>query len=198
MQQINLYTAEFHPQRQWLTPRMCLQLWGAALAIGIVVATAQGWRHYRLSAEASLLQTQVSSEQSSFDADQAALAARLPSPALGAELERSKGEETAKNELLKALQNGVLSGQHGYTPVLVGLARNTIDGLWLTSIEIEGGDVNLKGETRKPDFVPAYIDKIVADSDFGPREYRSLKMETDDKGLLSFELRGHREKGDKQ
>jgi hypothetical protein len=196
MQRINLYTAEFRPQRQWLTPQHCLQLWGALLAIGILIAIAQSWHGHRLRADANALQAEVSGEQTSLEADQAALALRKPSPALGAELDRSNAEEAAKKELLTALQAGVLSGQQGYTPVLVSLARNTIEGLWLTAIEIGGGDVNLKGAARKADFVPVYIDKIVADSGFGPREYRSLKLQTDEKGLLTFELRGHRGEGD--
>ncbi len=195
MQQINLYTAEFHPQRQWLTPQHCAQLWGAVLALGLLIAGALAWHNRSLQSEANTLQERVNSEQKNLAADQVVLASRKPSPALAAELNRSNAEEAAKNELLDALQNGALSGLHGYTPVLVGLARNTMDGLWLTAIEISGGDVNLQGQTRKADFVPAYIDKIVGDSGFGPREYRSLKLHADDKGLLTFELRGHREKG---
>ncbi len=142
------------------------------------------------------MQIQVSDEQKSVTANQAALAARKPSPALTTELDRDNAEEAAKNELLNALQTGVLSGQHGYTPVLVSLARNTMEGLWLTTIEISGDDVNLNGAARKADFVPIYIDKIVSDSGFGAREYSSLKLQTDDSGLLIFEMRGHRDKGD--
>ena len=198
MQQINLYSAEFRPQRQWLTPLHCVQLWGALLAMGLLIAAMQVWQGHRLHREMNALQAQVDGEKSGLETDQAALALRKPSPALGAELERSQAEAAAKTELLTALQSGALSGQQGYTSILVGLARNTMDGLWLTAIEIGGGDVNLKGATRKADFVPVYIDKIVADSGFGPREYRSLKMQTDDKGALTFELRGHRDKGDKQ
>lgn len=198
MQQINLYTAEFHPQRQWLTPLHCAQLWGAVLGIGLLIAVIQGWLGSRLHTEANALQTQTTDEQRNLESDQAQLALRKLSPALNSELERSNAEEAAKTELLEALQAGALSGKQGYTRVLVSLARNTMEGLWLTDIEIAADDVNLKGATRKADFVPVYIDKIVSDSGFGPREYRSLKLETDDKGLLTFELRGHREAGDKK
>lgn len=196
MQQINLYIAEFHPQRQWLTARHCAQLWGAVLGVGLLIAIAQGWLGHRLRIEANALQTQVLDEQRALEADQAQLALRKPSPALNSELERSNAEEVAKTELLQALQAGDLSGKEGYTRVLVSLARNTMEGLWLTNIEIAAADVNLKGTTRKADFVPVYIDKIVGDSGFGPREYRSLKLQSEDSGLLTFELRGHRGAGD--
>lgn len=196
MQRINLYTDEFHPQRQWLSPQRCLQLWGAVLGVGLLIASVQGWSSHRLSADAKVLQTQVSDEQRNFESDQAQLAQRKQSPELSVELEHSNAEEAAKTELLEALKAGALSGKQGYTRIFTGLARNTMEGLWLTDIEIAADDVNLKGVTRKADFVPAYIDKIVSDSDFGPREYRSLKLQTDDKGLLTFELRGHHSAGD--
>jgi len=198
MQQINLYTAEFRPQRQWLTPQLCVQLWGGILVVGLLIAIAQSWHGHRLRGEMNALQAQVDNEKTSLAADQAALALRKPSPALTTELERSNAEEAAKNELLEALQAGALSGKQGYTPILVGLARNTMEGLWLTAIEIGGGDVNLKGATRRADFVPEYIDKIVSDNGVGPREYRSLKLQTDDQGVLTFELRGHRAEGGAQ
>lgn len=197
MQQINLYTTEFHPQRQWLSAQHCVQLWGAVLGIGLLIAIIQGWSGHRLRTEANALQAQVLDEQHALEADQAQLALRKASPTLTRELERGNSEEAAKNELLNALSAGVLSGKQGYTRVLVSLARNTMEGLWLTDIGIAADDVNLKGVTRKADFVPVYIDKIVGDSGFGPREYRSLKLQTDDKGLLTFELRGHRDAGDK-
>jgi hypothetical protein len=198
MQQINLYTAEFHPQRQWLTAQHCVQLWGAILGIGLLIAMWQGWSSHRLSNEASTLQAQLTEEQRNFDSDQTQLSMRKLSPELSSELDHSNAEEAAKAQLLEALKAGALSGKQGYTRVLVGLARNTMEELWLTDIEIAAKDVNLKGLTRKADFVPVYINKIVNDSDFGPREYRSLKLETNDKGLLAFELRGHRDTGDKK
>lgn len=198
MQQINLYSAEFQPKRQWATLSSCVYLCAAIFAIGALIGGVQRWQSQQLRSEENTLQAQVDSEQSSMEADQATLAARQTSPELGLALQQRNAEEAAKNELLKALQTGALSGQQGYTPVLVSLARNTLEGLWLTAIDINAGDVNLSGSTRKADFVPIYIDKIVRDKGFGPREYRSLNMQSDATGLLNFELRGHRDKGDSQ
>src|SRR4051812_34647800 len=114
MQQINLYTAEFHPQRQWLSAQHCVQLWGAVLGLGLLIAMIQGWSGHRLHTEANALQTQVLDEQRALAADQAQLAMRKASPTLTRELERGNSEEAAKNELLKALSAGVLSGKQGY------------------------------------------------------------------------------------
>ena len=191
-QQINLYTTEFRPQHRWLTPQHCVQSWGATFAIGLVVAIALGWHNHSLRNRSAVLQAQVQTAQNALAADQTRLASRITSPQLVAELKRRSLETAAKKELLEALESGVIVGRQGYTPILTSLARTTLDDLWLNTIEIARGDVNLTGATHKAELIPAYIDKIVGDADFGPRGYESLKVKTDEHGLLTFELRGHR------
>ena len=192
IQQINLYTEEFHPRREWLTPQHCAQLWGGVLAAGLLIAGALAWQNRALNSEANALQTQLQTEQNALNAAQAQLTARTPSPELTKQLQRRRAEEAAKTELLAALDTGILNGRDGYAPILTSLGRNTIEGLWLNEIEIASGDVNLTGAARKADLIPVYIDKIIGAAGFGERGYESLDVKAGENGLLDFALRGHR------
>ncbi len=191
-QQINLYTAEFHPRRDWLSATRCAQLWSGTLAAGLLIAAALAWHAHALSGTLKSLQAQLQDEQTALTAAQTTLAARTPSPALTAELQRRSAEAAAKAELLVALEQDELAGRAGYTPVLQSLGRTTIDGLWLSGIEIVSGDVNLTGTTRRAELIPEYIAKIVGAADFGARGYKSLDVKAGDNGLLHFALRGQR------
>ncbi len=191
-QQINLYTPEFHPRRDWLTPQHCVQLWGGALAAGLLIAAGLAWHNQSLSEKANALQTPIQAEQATLNTAQAQLAARVPSPELTRQLQRRQAESAAKAKLLVALEAGILSGRDGYAPILTSLGRNTLEGLWLNEIEIAGGDVNLGGTARKAELIPTYIAKIVGAADFGERGYESLDVKAGENGLLDFALRGHR------
>ncbi|MFT3928980.1 MAG: hypothetical protein QM709_01680 [Spongiibacteraceae bacterium] len=191
-QQINLYTEEFHPRREWLSLQRGVQLCGGTLAAGLLITAALAWHNRALNHDASELQAQLQTEQNALNTAQTELAARVPSPELTQQLQRRQAEEAAKTELLAALKTGILSGSAGYAPILTSLGQNTIDGLWLNQIEIVSGDVNLAGNARKPDLIPIYIDKIVSATDFGPRGYESLAVKANENGLLEFALRGHR------
>ena len=191
-QQINLYTKEFQPRREWLSAKRCAQLWGGSLAAGLLIGAALAWHNHDLRGRAAALQAQLDSEKQALTQAQTSLQARVPSPALTRELRELSAERAAKTELLAALKTNALSGSRGYTPILRSLARNTVDGLWLTAIAIAGNDVDLMGATRSAELVPTYIDKIVNAHGFGARSYESVAIKADANGILTFALRGHR------
>jgi MSHA biogenesis protein MshI len=191
MQQINLYTAEFRPRQQYtfLSLRNCIALCGVIVALGGAIALAQLWYLRRLRTEVAALQTQIQTEQTGLTADQSRMGGHVPSPALVAELERLNNEETAKKELLAALEGVNPLERDGYSGILTSLASHPAAGLWLTDIEIANGDVDLAGLTRSAERVPEFIDTLVKDNNFGPRDYRVLTMKMVDGGLLAFQLR---------
>ncbi len=192
MQQINLYATEFQPRRQYafLSLRNSVALCGAVFVLGCAIALGQAWYAYRLRAQLAALQTQIQAEQTALAADQSRLAEHLPSPGLVAELEKLNNEESAKKELLTALESSAPADQQGYSGILTSLASHPVEGLWVTNIDIAGGDVGLSGLTRSAELVPDFIDTLVKDANFGPRRYRALTMKMTDGGLLAFQMRG--------
>lgn len=191
MQQINLYTAEFRPRRQYLSlPNVALAA-GAMLLVGALVYAAQSWHGGRLRSELAASQAEVATARSELEVAQVKLAAHVPSTELAAQLKKRSEEVAAKDELLAALKNTPQLTRKGYSPVLASLTRHPLDGLWLTRVDIVGDEVNLSGLTRKAELVPDYVDTLVKDADFGAQSYEVLAMQATDDGLLKFDLRDH-------
>jgi len=194
MQQINLYTAEFRPRRQYLSLPNVAVAAGIALLLGALIFAGQSWHGGHLRTDLAALQAEVATARNDLEAAKIKLAAHVPSPALAAQLKQRSEEVAAKSELLIALKNTPQLTRKGYSPVLASLTRHPLDGLWLTQVAIAGDEVNLSGLTRKAELVPDYVDTLVKDADFGAQSYEVLAMQATDDGLLKFDLRDHADK----
>lgn len=194
MQQINLYTAEFRPRRQYLSLPNVAAAAGVALLLGVLIFAGQLWHGAHLRTELAATQAEVATARSELDIAKVKLAAYVPSPELVAQLKQRNEEVAAKDELLIALKNTPQLTRKGYSPVLASLTRHPLEGLWLTHVDIVGDVVNLSGLTRKAELVPDYVDTLVNDADFGAQSYDVLAMQATDDGLLKFDLRDHADK----
>lgn len=76
---------------------------------------------------------------------------------------------------------------------LTSLARQHVEGMWFTEIHLhEGGqDLSLVGLSRKPEYLPRYLQKLAQESVFQGHQFRVFKMGVpeEQENLLSFELR---------
>lgn len=81
----------------------------------------------------------------------------------------------------------------GFASHLEGLARQNIDGMWLTEIQLQQGgqQLALMGRTRAPEFVPRYLQNLATETIFSGRQFRVFKMNIPEgeNNLLDFELR---------
>lgn len=116
--------------------------------------------------------------------------------AQGPELERRIAELSrewaAKQALLTALQSGAGGNRRGFGDYLEGLARQRVDGLWLTAVRIDrGGDsLTLSGRSLSPEQVPRLLNRLRDELSFVGKEFRTLSMNRpeDDAQALDFTL----------
>jgi Tfp pilus assembly protein PilN len=92
-------------------------------------------------------------------------------------------------KLADALGAGGFGNAAGMSGYLIGLARQRIEGLWLTRIDIrEGGDaINLSGRSITAEQVPQYLQRLSAEQAFKGRTFGGLAVQKDDAGV-SFRL----------
>lgn len=162
-QQINLYSPIFRKQQKVFSATTMLQ---GVLLIVVVV----GVFYYTVSLQSSLLEIRAADSGRQLQAELERLKAygvRGDSPAerARASADRKKALEAglaAHTQALKAFESGALGRTEGYAPLLRALARVSVEGVWLTRIQVaEGtGELSLTGRATRANLVPVYLERL--------------------------------------
>ncbi len=179
-QQINLYNAAFRPRRELLNAQ---SLTVAALALLVVVGAAAGWTQHQAkarTAEMLAAQAEQTAALARLEAVRLAANARKPSAALQAEIASKKTLLAMRDEVLAVLQDG-MGGANGlgFSEYLRGLARQSVNGLWLTGFAVSagGGDMSLSGKTIDKSLLPDYVRRLNSEKAFAGKTFSGLRMD---------------------
>lgn len=187
-QQINLYNPALRRQRQWLTLSNVLLLAGvfalSLVATGFVLRAQVAARVAAVSALDGKLATlrievaQLGNQLGGAGAEQAAR-----------ELAELKLQVSMRREVLDAMKSGAgvdaarSQMTAGFADYLRGLARQSVNGLWLTGFSVaQGGDVmEVRGRMLAVDRLPEYIKRLNGEARFKGRQFVSLNISRPDR-----------------
>lgn len=192
LQQVNLYQDELKTQKLNYSALMLLQL---SIILVVVFSAAAGFRAFQLQQhQSSLVEKQQKQKiaMANLQKLQAELSLRKKDTTLAKRITGKTKELANKQKVLGILSQDEFGNTKGFIEHISGLARQRIDGLWLTQIRIAGGgtDVALHGTTSKPALLPKYLQRLSAEKAFAGTEFQSLLMERQDKKKqwLNFSL----------
>ena len=198
LQQVNLYQDELKTQKLKYSALMLVQL---CLIFIVVFSAVAGFRYFQLQQhQASLVEHQQKQKMAMADLQkiQAELSLRKKDATLAKHIIEKTKELTNKQKVFGILSRDEFGNTKGFIEHISGLARQRIDGLWLTQIRIAGGgtDVTLQGTTSKSSLLPKYLQRLSAEKAFTGTEFESLLMARQEKKKkwLNFSL--HNKKTD--
>lgn len=176
-QQINLYHPGLRPTQRPLTAtRLALGVIVLALALGAYYAFAEFQVH-----QSELALAEANSE---FKALQEQIL-KIGGPA-GQTGVRGVEESVAKAEaelrireaVLKRLGGGDLGGTQGFSAYLTALARQRVEGVWITGLTVAGdsGDFTLQGGVSRPEILLDYIRKLSREDVLKGRQIGDFRM----------------------
>jgi hypothetical protein len=177
-QQINLFDARFRRLKPHFSSATLVLALAAVLALSIVIQQVYAFQNRTL--QATLAQTD---KRASDLREQALRFAREfgehgRSNALAEEIVRVEEQLRVRGELLGGLKGGAGGTVDGFSPFLTALARRTMDGVWITGVQIEApsGDLVLKGRVLDSGLVPAYIRRLNEEPLFQGRPVSELSL----------------------
>ena len=192
LQQVNLYQDELKTQKLNYSAAMLAQL---SIILLLVFSAAAGFRYFQLQQhQSSLVEKQLKQKIAMADLQklQAELSLRKKDVRLSKRITAKTKELANKQKVFGILSQDEFGNTKGFIEHISGLARQRIDGLWLTQIRIAGGgtDVALFGITSKPALLPKYLQRLSAEKAFAGTEFQSLLMQRQDKKKqwLNFSL----------
>lgn len=175
-QQINLYNPLLLKQKKIFSAKTMAQALGL-IALGLVAV--YGYARFQVAS----LETETERAAKRLEAVQTRLARtsqqfapRQKSAELEANIRRAEAELQALHEVQAVLKQGGAVSVHGFSPYLQALARQMVDGVWLTAVEVSGSEMMIGGRTLKAGAVPEYIQRLSRESVMQGRKFAMLEM----------------------
>jgi hypothetical protein len=160
-QQINLYEAAF---RQEKTAFSAAAIAGSLAAIALAFAAL----HFYLASQVRGIEAVAQQSDKAVAALRGQVTLLVSQNAvqgagglLAEELVRSEARLKSRREILQDITTRVAADAEGYSALMTGLARRTLQGVWLTGFSV-GDDraLEIKGGVLDPKLVPAYVSSL--------------------------------------
>ncbi|OON63271.1 hypothetical protein B0920_07700 [Massilia sp. KIM] len=177
-QQINLFNPAFQPRKQVLSAtRMALALLVLAVGLGLMVSYGKV-RTAELQHQADAGAERLKQKQARMDNVNTEFAPRVASKDLEAELAEAEAQLAALTRISDVIERGELGDTRGYAGYFKALARQSVDGLWLTAVTVAGAgnDIGIKGRTLDPGKVPGYLNRLTQEPLMQGKAFASLQI----------------------
>lgn len=177
-QQINLYNPVFLQQKKMFSARTMA---GALLVLFAGVAAIHVYGNMRLKSlqqQADAGAAQLAQKQARLASVTAEFVPRQKSADVDAELLDAEGQLAALREVSGVLARGELGNTQGYAEYFRALARQHVDGLWLTGVSIlgAGSDIGVRGRALDPQRVPGYLNRLTLEPIMRGKAFGSLSI----------------------
>lgn len=177
MKYINLYNPDLRRRVDILDPRWV----GLALLLVVVLLlVASLYSMFRASSVSAALEL----AEQQLKTNKEVLAQSLerlkqgPNSALLQELAGAKRQLDARKEVLTMLQSGKLGADKGFSEYFKGFSRLSMEGLWLTGLDIDAGgtEMEIRGRMTNQALLPEYLRRLNREATFQGRSFAALDM----------------------
>lgn len=190
-QQVNLYTPELRPRREWLTLNHLVLAAGLSLVLMGLISGALRWPLHQERQALEPLREEQAALHRVVEEMETALAARRVEPQLQEQVTRLERQVRQRRDLVSRTEQLTANGQRGFSPYLRSLARQSDGELWLTRIRINlaADEMRLQGRTKSGDQVPRYMHRLKQEPLFSGRRFADFSLQREpESGTLTFSL----------
>lgn len=177
-QQINLYNPAFEEKRK---------LFGAATMVQallvLVLGVAAMWFYANrqvadLQARASAGAAQLAKKKAQLAMVGTEFAPRQKSPELEARLAEAEAQLAALKRIEGVIARGELGNAKGYSEYFRALARQHVEGLWLTGVAITGAgcDIGVRGRALDASMLPGFLGRLTNEKIMQGKSFGSLQI----------------------
>jgi Tfp pilus assembly protein PilN len=161
-QQINLFNPDFLQKKKIFTAKSMAAGLGVVLLGLCAVGVAAKVRVASLQAEAEHGAAQLEQTRKRLASVSAEFAPRKEDPQVAEQLAQANAELLGLKDVSGVIERGELGNTQGYAEYFRALARQSVDGLWLTGVSIAGAglDIGVRGRAMDPAMVPGYLGRL--------------------------------------
>lgn len=194
MQQINLYQPGLRKKKTQISSQQLLMAVAGVTAVMLVFIVFYSFQLRQLESQLETQRAVQAAKLAQLESLQAQIQGRQKDQQLQAKIDALLQQINNKQRVMKVLGDQRFGNIKGFSPHMNGLARQRIDGLWLTEIRIShGGEtLGIKGQALKAALLPRYLQRLSSEDIFNGKAFETLSMSrsTTSPGHINFELHG--------
>ena len=177
-QQINLFKPIFRKQKKYFSSVAMLQAL-AIICLACALLSADALRRARtLQTQAAATDALLAARQQKLTDIRTQFAPRQKSPTLATELKTAQDELAMLTSAAATIARGGFGDTRGFSGYFRAFARQSVDGLWLTGLDISanGAQLNVQGNTLQAELVPQYMHRLATEPVMQGKAFSSLDI----------------------
>jgi len=197
LQHINLFNQIERHVEPMLSARRQAQLLGVIAGVWVVAFMVLLFDQRAQKNELDQVRSQQAQTEQQLTAASAEIQRLMTDPTLANDVSALKEKVAFRKQVIARIGSMDPTTAQGFAGHLKGLARQSLSGLWFTRIDLSNGgqEMALVGKTRKPEYLPQYIQRLSEEMIFKGQQFRVFRLSTPEKsnGILDFEIRAQDE-----
>ena len=178
-QQINLYQAQFRPQTRMFPAWFMLKATGILV---IAMLLMYGFAQQRIAAIEQELEIVNRQESAAIDRLQnigPLIAAVTGEKNWSEQLDDSLRMLAERQAVLNLIQGTTLGDTDGFSRHLRALARQDVEGVWLTRVVLsaQGDKTRLEGRTIRAELIPMYVQDLAVEGPFAEQRFHRFRID---------------------
>ncbi len=177
-QQVNLYQSQFKRQKKLFSAMTMVQVCAIFIVISVLIYGYSYISLQPLEGQLSTLQSNLAELNNDLTLLQRQLPGEAGSRLLENEITRLSNELSRRQRVQDMLSNRIIGNIDGLSAYLEVLARQHVEGAWLTKISVaSGGEIlSLEGRTLSSELVPIYLDRLATESLLDGMSFNVMEM----------------------
>jgi hypothetical protein len=177
-QQINLFNPIFRKQKKYFSSATMGQALLIITVACVLLAADAAVRARALAMQAAATDALLTARQQRLTIVKAEFAPRQKSAALAADIVTTQEELTMLQNAASQVKRGGFGDTVGFSPYFRALARQSIEGLWLTDLRMSSGGaaIGIEGNTLQAPLVPQYMSRLASEPVMKGKAFATLSM----------------------
>ena len=177
-QQINLLNPSLIKQKNFLNPNTIVITLGILLVLMTTYFSYAEKQLLEATAQRNKVAEQLITTQELLKQTTLLHTPHEMNKALSAQIAQLEEKETMQNQILKVVKQSSATPENGYAALMRAFAKQSLDGLWLTSVSIDSQtqQLNISGRTLQADLVPEYISRLGNEPALKGKLFSALNM----------------------
>lgn len=161
-QQINLYRARLAKKGARLPSLGILKIGVGLVVVVLLLGVLSVWRTKALQSDIAALEEEQTGARSTLEEIGRRVAAHGGNPQELDDTAKLKALIAAPQSVRELLEKDVFTSKQGYSDIFIALARQSVQGVQLTRVDIIGAgkDIEIIGQSMSPERVPRYLQRL--------------------------------------